>query len=111
MHEFSICQAIITKIKIIVTNNHNLIKIKLIIGELANIDTASLKFWFPLVAKESALPDFILDIEIQPGKAVCDECDKQFQIHSYVEGCPACSSYKRSILEGQDLLMQILEVE
>ena len=107
MHEFSLCQNIVS----IVTTNakNNLPKIKKIVikvGDLASVDLESLCFWFPIATKNTLINNAILSVKHEQGKALCNQCDNKYSLNQLYQACPNCGSYDKQITAGQEFLVE-----
>ncbi|MBK2125199.1 hydrogenase maturation nickel metallochaperone HypA [Fangia hongkongensis] len=113
MHEFSLCQGIIDILnkEEVLTDATAVSKINLSIGKLSGVDIESLKFWFPVAAKNTPLESAELLVSEEPAKAKCESCEICYEIEQYYSACPLCGSYEKHILSGQEMLVKNVEVE
>ncbi len=115
MHEFSLCQSVIKivsdqliKKKYKSTNKIN--KVILSIGEIAGVDIESIRFWFPVVAKDTLLEKAQLEVKLKEGKALCLRCNYVYRLFKLYQACPNCESYEKHILSGQEMLVKNIEM-
>lgn len=111
MHELSLGTNIISILKQRLGKDINLLRaINLAVGELANVDIDSLKFWFNTILKEEKLYNVKLTVVITPAMAMCITCGLQFNVHSYMDTCPKCHNCTRDITSGCELIIESIEV-
>jgi len=109
MHELSLCQSIIKS----VSQSVDAGQIKMIylkIGQLALVDIASLKFWFPVAAKGTLCEGAVLEIQTEEAQAQCCECGASYAMEQYYTICPSCGSSDRNILAGEGLQLVSVEI-
>jgi hydrogenase nickel incorporation protein HypA/HybF len=110
MHELSIAQSILAIVEKTVPINEQkkVVSIRLQIGVLSGIEIDALTYSFAIICKSSKLLNATLDIDIVPGKAVCQDCNNVYEYNSYGNPCPTCKSYSVKITQGKE--MKILNV-
>jgi len=107
MHEFSLCQSVISIAKkAAIDNSKEVSKVVVKIGNLAGVDIESLEFWFPVAAKESILEQAKLEIIHEQAIAKCKTCEHEFELTKLYEQCPNCGSFEKDILKGKDMLVE-----
>lgn len=107
MHEFSLCQSVISIAKKAANDNSKEVsKIIVKVGKLAGVDTESFEFWFPVAAKDSSLEQAKLELIIEDAIAKCNSCNQEFTITKLYEPCPNCGSFEKNILKGKDMLVE-----
>ena len=106
MHEFSLCDGIIKQVAKANQNNlDNVDEVIIEIGALANVDTQSLCFWFPVVAKNMSCSHIKLTVDQVGGLALCKSCKCQFNLSNLYEQCPECHEFGNyDLIQGQELL-------
>ena len=112
MHELSVALGIV-KIAEIETARANAEEVELIeleIGTLAGIEFESLDFVWPSAVKDTVLEHAIKKINIIKGKGKCLDCDAVFEIDHLYDACPKCDSFLKSILQGKELRIKVMEV-
>lgn len=108
MHEFSLCESIIQQVA---RSNHNqlmnIADITLEVGSLAGVDLESLCFWFPVVANKLAGKNLKLIVNQINGRAQCNQCSHEYELHHLYDPCPQCSVFGNyQILQGRELLIK-----
>lgn len=108
MHEFSLCQGIIKEIsKANRDTLKNINEVIVEIGDLANVDIASLCFWFPVVAKNAGYQDIKLTVSRIAGLVKCMNCLYEFNLSNLYEPCPNCNKFGNyNIIQGNELMVK-----
>ncbi len=113
MHEMSIAQGILD-IVLKTAAEHNAVKIsyiKLLIGQMTQVEPESLKFGFAALSAGSIADGANVDITIVPLVGECNHCRQQFPVEKYSFLCPLCDSAAIVIVSGRELAVDYLEVE
>ena len=113
MHELSIAMGIV-KIAETETQKANAKSVTLIeleIGTLSGIELSSLEFVWPMAVKDTVLENAERKIDVIPARAVCVDCDVEFDLENHYDICPDCGSYFKHILKGREMRVKALEVE
>jgi hydrogenase nickel incorporation protein HypA/HybF len=84
--------------------------VELQIGELSGVEVSSLDFVWPMAVQNTKLSNAEKAIDWVDGKAKCQECGKNFDIHSLYDGCPSCHSYFKDITAGKELKVKSLVI-
>ncbi len=106
MHELSIIQSILESTLAVVHERAETCavdSIELQVGALAGVELGTLEFLWPAAVGDTPLADTKLRIEQLPGKAVCSDCGKSFNIGFYYDPCPDCGSHFLNITQGEEL--------
>ena len=106
MHELSIIQSILESTLAVVQDRSETCtvdSIDLQVGALAGVELSTLEFLWPAAVGDTPLADTKLQIEQLPGKAVCSDCGKSFNIGFYYDPCPDCGSHFLNITQGEEL--------
>jgi hydrogenase nickel incorporation protein HypA/HybF len=86
-------------------------RIRLLIGQLTEVEPDSLRFCFEALAANTPADGAELDVNIVPLMGHCRECGREFIIENYRFYCPDCGSAGVEILSGRELKVEHLEVE
>ncbi len=112
MHELSIAESLMS---LIVENAQksgagSVTKVSIIVGNLAGIDTDSLKFLFDEVKRGTVANDAELVVDEVSATAYCIKCETEFPVGQYVFACPDCGEV---IIPsgGKELYLKDMEVE
>jgi hydrogenase nickel incorporation protein HypA/HybF len=111
MHEMSLCLSMIDLVseRARAEGATRVLRIKLTIGALGNVEPQALAFCFESAAEGSSLEDAQLDIEVLPGVAWCFDCNKSVLIERRGDDCPSCHRGALRIDDGDQL--QVTEME
>jgi hydrogenase nickel incorporation protein HypA/HybF len=115
MHEVSIALGMIDELSKI-AREHNARKITAInvkIGRISGIVTDCFKFAFDTVKLDfplfSSAEIFIQEI---PLMYTCNDCEQSFKKDEFnFSNCPACNSYNVTMVSGEELNIENIEVE
>ncbi|AOY60187.1 hydrogenase maturation nickel metallochaperone HypA [Desulfococcus multivorans] len=86
-------------------------RVRLRVGRLSAVVSASLRFCFDVVARDTPLANAVLDIEEIPVTAVCDDCGHQWTADQPHFICPRCNGGAVRILSGRELEVTAIEIE
>lgn len=113
MHEMAIAQGILD----IALDNaarhgaQKITRIKLLVGEMTEVEPESLRFCFDALAEGTAAAGAELEITPVPLVGSCRDCGKEFNVERFRFVCPDCGSPGVGILSGRELRVEHLEVE
>ena len=108
MHELGVVIEVIKTVEGIAKEN-NLTKIdKLVlqIGELSSMIPKYIEACYPVAVAGSLLEETKLEIEILPGNAICQKCNKVFNLVENNSKCPKCGSNHWEILCGKEFIIK-----
>lgn len=128
MHEWAIAEAVIKEVENLIHKNMRLKKIRILAGELQNLDENILKQYMDMMIKEVA-PGLKYSIEREEAVFKCNVCGHIWQlryvklsedereavhfvpeaIHAYVS-CPKCGSRDFTVVRGRGVRL-VYEVE
>ena len=105
----------ILKIALDTAKENNAEKIKevsLIIGEMAGVETESLRFSFDLLANGTIVDGAKLSVKKMPLIAKCDKCGGKYHLKSYNFFCPRkdCDGILE-IISGREMKIAYVEVD
>ena len=110
MHELSIAQAIAG-----VAARHagaaRVERVHVRIGHLRQVVPSALAFSFELCAHGTPVDGAELEIEAVPIGAVCRDCATESRLESFPLQCRRCGGFELEILEGEELMVEYLELE
>ena len=104
MHEIGIARQILRMVERYAEDNdaRNISEVVCDCGELSLVIPEYLEKVYPSVAKGSVLNDAKMTINIIPGFAECDDCDEIFNVVEHKGYCPACGSFRKTVLSGRE---------
>lgn len=113
MHEMSIAQGILDIVLDAADKNDavRVSSIRLLIGEMTEVEPESLRFCFNALAAGTCAEAAALDIVEVPLVGRCKQCSGEFRIERYRFICPLCQSPGVDIVSGRELRVEHLEVE
>ncbi len=81
------------------------------VGHLRQVVPSALSFSFDLVAQGTPVEGAELSLEEIPVTAVCKSCGQESQLAAFPLLCDSCGSADLRIVEGEELLVESLEME
>jgi len=84
--------------------------IELDVGKLAGVMVDSLEFCYAAVCKGTLAENSDLVIHELAGLGVCQQCQTEFEIDSFMALCPHCESYEVEIKQGRELKLRAVTV-
>jgi hydrogenase nickel incorporation protein HypA/HybF len=110
MHELSIAQAIVD-----VATRHaagrRVVKVEVKVGHLRQVVPDSLDFAFGLVRQGTVLDGAQLVISHIPAAGRCRDCGTESVMDGFPLCCGRCGGLSMVVLEGEELLVDALELE
>lgn len=86
-------------------------RLRLEIGQLANVEREALKFALDVVLRGGAAGEAEIVMLDAPGCGWCFNCDAEVNIGSLLEPCPRCGGYGVRATGGMEMRVVDLEVE
>jgi len=113
MHEMAIAQGILNIVLNTAIENQvgKVTNIKLLIGQMTQIEPESLKFGFAALSMGSIAEGASVEITIVPLVGQCNSCRQKFAVERYCFLCPNCNSANVTVLSGRELAVEYLEGE
>jgi len=84
--------------------------IKLEIGQLSAVEPEAMRFAMDALLPESSAAGAHVDYHLVQGQASCRACGKKFELEFLYDSCPACDSFDKDILSGDELLVKSIEL-
>jgi hydrogenase nickel incorporation protein HypA/HybF len=111
MHELSISSAIVdTALRH--AGGQRVTQVDVRVGALRQVVPESLAFYFEIVARDTACDGATLELEIVDGWMACGVCGSEWDPAAIpIFRCPACESADATIVRGQELEVESIEVE
>ena len=110
MHELSIAESVVR-----VASRHaegrRVTKVYLKVGHLRQVVPSALAFSFELVAHGTPAEGAELEMQQVPATGVCKECGEETRLVTFPLVCDSCGSQDLKIIEGEELLVESLELE
>jgi hydrogenase nickel incorporation protein HypA/HybF len=113
MHELSVVANLfeILEEKLEAQNGKKVVRVKLRVGLLSGVVPELLRTAFDIYKKDTFADEAELDIDEVPCKIECQECGNTMIKNDYVFICDKCGSTKTITLEGNDMILETMEVE
>jgi hydrogenase nickel incorporation protein HypA/HybF len=111
MHELSISSAIVdTALRH--AGGRKVTQVDVRLGAMRQVVPESLCFYFEIVTRDTACEGASLELEIIGGWMSCDVCGSEWDPADIpIFRCPACKSADATIVRGQELEVESIEVE
>jgi len=110
MHELPIARAVVA-----VATRHargrRVVRVDLRIGHLRQVVAPALAFAFELSARETSAEGAALHIVPVAAAARCAACGAETVLNDFPFACPACANRDLTIVRGEELLVDAIEVE
>lgn len=113
MHEMAIAEGILDIVVDYAARNQaqQVLRISLLLGEMAGVEEESLQFCFAALTKGTIAEQAELKVRRVPLMGHCSECGKEMHIEHYNFLCPECGSGHLEIISGRELQVEYLEVD
>jgi hydrogenase nickel incorporation protein HypA/HybF len=110
VHELSIAQAVVG-IAARHAGERRVIRVELRVGHLRQVVPDALEFAFGLVAEGTPVEGAELAIEHVPVRVACAACGGEGEVGELPFLCPACGGADVSVVAGEELEVDSLELE
>jgi hydrogenase nickel incorporation protein HypA/HybF len=91
-------------------NARQILSIKLEIGQLSAVEPDAMRFAMDALLPDSSAAGARVDYHFVPGRAHCRDCGQNFKLEFLYDSCPACDSFDKAILSGDELLVKSIEL-
>jgi hydrogenase nickel incorporation protein HypA/HybF len=81
------------------------------IGKLSGIIDDSVQFYWDIITKETVCKGSTLNFTHIPAKFKCRKCNTVFEIIDDLIPCPTCESMDLHIVQGDEFLLESIEIE
>ncbi len=110
MHELSVATAVLgTALKHADRRRVTVVNVR--VGRLRQVVPESLRFYFEIVARDSACEEAVLELVEIEACLRCRACGQQWSPEMPAFRCPDCGSADVSVDAGQELEVDYIEVE
>ena len=112
MHEIGIVRQLLRTVSDFAAENelNEIREVVVDCGELSLVIPEYVEELYPVVVKGSILENAKLTIHTVPGLAECEDCDEIFNVVEHKGYCPACGSFEKTVLSGQDFGIREIHV-
>ncbi len=113
MHEMSVAAGIINVLDAQLKQLApcKLIAMELAVGKLSGVDDESLKFALETLLVGQGQTGVLLRFRQSPALFKCTACHWQGQLEIFTLLCPDCSAGELDIIDGQDVILERIEIE
>jgi hydrogenase nickel incorporation protein HypA/HybF len=113
MHEMSLMGGVFEVIEQTLSqhNVQRVLQIKLKVGELTNAEPDALQMAFEAYSKDTLCEGAELVVERVPVLGRCRHCLHEFPVKTMFFLCPNCQNSSIEVIQGEELLIESLEVE
>lgn len=110
MHELSIADAVVT-----IARDHargrRVASVEVKIGRLRQVVPDALEFAFQLVTAGTNLEGARLEVEHVPARVRCPRCSVETPVLGFPLACARCGSVDVTVVAGEELLVESLELD
>jgi len=111
MHELALSESIVrTVLDACGTGPERVRKIALEVGALSAVNVSSLEFCMQIVCEQSGMGCAEVEIAEVPARVEC-ACGRTYEPQDMFTPCPDCGGYDRTVVAGNDLTVQYVEVD
>jgi hydrogenase nickel incorporation protein HypA/HybF len=113
MHEYPITQSIvqISNEEALKHGAKKITEIRLKVGELSGLVPESLQIYFDMISQGTLAEGAKLMVEIVHIKFICNNCGNESGVVGGVYKCPKCDSKDIKIINGNEYMIDSMEVE
>lgn len=113
MHEFSIVQSLFDLLEQYAAEHRakRVLRVKVKLGQLSGIEPHLLKVAFDTFKEKTIADSAQIEIEVEKLSVQCRQCNKKSALEEMILKCPACNSLEVEIAEGEDMLLESLELD
>lgn len=113
MHEMSLMGGVFAVIEQTLAQHEitRVLQVKLKVGELTNAEPEALSMAFEAYSKETVCEGAELIVERVPVRGRCKNCREEFTVLNTLFLCPKCRNSGIDVIQGEELLLESLEVE
>ena len=113
MHEFSIALNIVDIASKTAkeANAGKINEVEIEIGILSGVVMEALRFALESAVKDTIMENADIIINEIKAKALCNECNNEFEPDGYIAQCPACGSFNYDIIHGRELRVKSINID
>lgn len=113
MHEMSLMGGVFDVIEQTLSQYDvkRVLHVKLKVGELTNAEPDALVMAFEAYSKDTPCEGAELIVERVPVRGHCNNCHQEFNVKTMFFICPECCGTDIEVIQGEELLIESLEVE
>ncbi len=113
MHEMSVTQSLldIALRHAEQANAQRIIRLNMVIGELASIVDDSVQFYWDIVSRDTIAEGAELHFERVPGTLRCTACQHTFPLNGSSYACPSCGETQVVTAGGDEFRLESIEID
>lgn len=113
MHEMTLMGGVFEVIEQTISQHNvkKVLQVKLKVGELTNAEPDALQMAFEAYAMNTICEGAELLVERVKVHARCRNCQQKFSVNGMFFLCPNCQDANIEVIQGEELLLESLEVE
>lgn len=108
MHELGVLFEVVKKVEDVARQNGvtKIDTLVLQIGELSSMIPQYIEACYPAAVDGTLLQETKLKIEVLPGNAMCQKCQKVFNLLANHSQCPNCGHQSWELLSGKEFMIK-----
>lgn len=110
MHELAISSAVLDSV-LRHASGRRVMSVRLRVGHLRQVVPDSLEFYWGIVTRDSVCEGSVLEQELIPACLACAGCAREWEIELPVFRCPSCGGTDVTVVAGDELEVESIEVE
>ncbi|MDX6656733.1 MAG: hydrogenase nickel incorporation protein HypA/HybF [Solirubrobacteraceae bacterium] len=110
MHELSISSAVVAT-AVRHAKGRRVTAVQVRVGALRQVVPDSLSFYFGIVARETVCEGAALELELIAARLRCEDCETEWAAEAPAFRCPACAGAAVSVVCGDELEVESIEVD
>ena len=112
MHERSLVQRLLQQVQQIVSEDGGgqVSEVRVQVGDLSGVEPLLFQAAFEEMVSDVFSSECLLDLEIVPVMAVCNDCGQQFEIVDFQFRCPVCQTGAVQVIQGDQVKLISIKV-
>lgn len=111
MHEASIVESLVDLVQQNLQPGQKPRRIEVRVGLLTGVSPDAMRFYFEMMREDTLGPQAELDVQLEPLRAECRNCNATHTFQEIAWLCPACGAHGLAFLNGDELHLCNIEVE
>lgn len=113
MHEAALAQNLFRIVQDALSGREGakVLKVNVLAGALAGVMPDALCFAFDALKPGTPLASAEMAIRVQPVRVACGDCGENYEPEAFPCVCPACGGRIFRILDGEDVIVESLELD
>ncbi len=113
MHELSLAGSMVGELLDYIDKNDvkKVFSISIVIGKFSGVEKEPFEFAFPIAAEGTLLETAKLNIEVQKGVILCNDCGTKTTLEIPLMRCSSCSSKSVKLINGKEFTIKSMEIE